>query len=95
MRLTPEIRNFFKQSIDECMPDASVYLFGSRTDDHAKGGDIDLMILTKKPADNKIMRKIRLEFYKKFGWQKVDMVNFTYSEQSSFRELIMDNCILL
>jgi predicted nucleotidyltransferase len=95
MRLTPEIANFLKHLIQEKIPGSTVYLYGSRVDDNAHGGDIDLMILTKEPADKSIFRKIRLEFIKKFGWRKVDLVNFTYSNESQFRKLIDLNSIQL
>jgi len=88
MRLNPEIAGYLKQLILEKIPGSTIYLFGSRVDDNALGGDIDLMILTNEPADKRIFRKIRIEFIKKFGWRKVDLVNFTYSNESSFRKLI-------
>ena len=88
MRLNPEIAGYLKQLIQEKIPGSTIYLFGSRVDDSALGGDIDLMILTNEPADKRIFRKIRIEFIKKFGWRKVDLVNFTYSNESSFRKLI-------
>ena len=88
MRLDPEIANFLKQLIQKKIPGSTVYLFDSRVDDEARGGDIDLMILTNEPADKRIFRKIRMEFFKKYGWRKVDLVNFTYSNESSFRKLI-------
>ena len=88
MRLNPEIANYLKQLIQEKIPGSTIYLFGSRVDDKAHGGDIDLMILTNEPADKRIFRKIRLEFIKKFGWRKIDLVNFTYSNKSTFRKLI-------
>ena len=88
MRLNPEIAKYLKKSIQERIPGSTVYLFGSRVDDSARGGDIDLMILTDEPADKRIFRKIRLEFIKKYGWRKIDLVNFTYSYESSFRKLI-------
>ena len=95
MRLNPEIANFLKQLIQEKIPGSTIYLFGSRFDDNARGGDIDLMILTNEPADKRIFRKIRLEFIKKFGWRKIDLVNFTYSNESSFRKLIDTRSIQL
>ena len=95
MRLNPEIANFLKQLILEKIPGSTIYLFGSRIDDNARGGDIDLMILTNEPADKRIFRKIRLEFIKKFGWRKIDLVNFTYSNESSFRKLIDTRSIQL
>ena len=94
MRLDINIINFFKQRIVDGSPDATLYMFGSRTNDD-KGGDIDLMILTTDPVDKKLFRPIRIEFFKKFGWQKVDLVNFTYDDNSVFKRLIQTNAIEL
>ncbi len=95
MRLKPEIAGYLKQLILEKIPGSTVYLFGSRVDDNARGGDIDLMIITKESADKRILRKIKLEFINKYGWRKVDLVNFTDSDKSSFRKLIEINKIQL
>jgi len=88
MRLNPEIADVLKRLITEKIPGSTIYLFGSRTDDNERGGDIDLMILTDEPADKRVLREIRIEFIKKYGWRKIDLVNFTYSNESSFRKLI-------
>jgi len=95
MRLDLEIAKFLKQVIQSEIPGSTVYLFGSRADDNARGGDIDLMILTHEPADKRIFRKIRVRFIKKYGWRKIDLVNFTYSNNSPFRKLIDTNSIQL
>jgi len=95
MRLDNSIIEFFKQRIIQILPDATLYLFGSRTMDDARGGDIDLLILTKKPVDKKLLRPISIEFYKKFGWQKIDLVNFTYEDNSVFKRIIQTNAIEL
>jgi len=95
MRLDLEIATYLKQIIQKEIPGSTIYLFCSRADDTARGGDIDLMILTHEAADNRIFRKIRVEFIKKFGWRKIDLVNFTYSDNSSFRKLIDTNSIQL
>ena len=95
MRLDLEIAKFLKQVIQSEIPGSAVYLFGSRADDNARGGDIDLMILTHEPADKRTFRKIRVRFIKKYGWRKIDLVNFTYSNNSSFRKLIDTNSIQL
>ena len=95
MRLNPEIAIYLKQIIQAEIPGSTVFLFGSRADDNSRGGDIDLMILTDEPADKRVFRKIRLNFIKKFGWQKIDLVNFTYSNDSSFRKVINHQCVQL
>jgi len=72
-----------------------VYLFGSRTNDDALGGDIDILILTEKPINKRIFRPIRVEFFKQFGWQKLDLVNYTYNDTSVFKQLIQTTAIQL
>ena len=95
MRLDKKIIQFFKQAIDERKLDAKVYLFGSRTSDDALGGDIDILILSNSLIEKRLIRSIRIDFYQKFGWQKVDLVNFTYSNESAFKQLILSNAIEL
>ncbi|MDO9011302.1 MAG: nucleotidyltransferase domain-containing protein [Gallionella sp.] len=56
---------------------ANVWLFGSRVDDAARGGDIDLYIETATDnADEIIEAKLRflVALYKKLGEQKIDVV---------------------
>ncbi len=95
MRLNPEIATYLKQLIQDKIPGSTIYLFGSRIDDMARGGDIDVMILTAKPTEKSVLRKIRIDFIKKFGWRKLDLVNFTRSDESIFRQLIESNCVQL
>jgi len=95
MRLDDKIKYFLKQAIGEKIPGAKLYLFGSRTNDDELGGDIDVMILTTHPVDKKIFRTIRVDFYKKFGWQKLDLVNFTYNDTSAFKQFIQTDSIEL
>ena len=72
-----------------------IYLFGSRTKDSLKGGDIDILILAEKKLPNNLIRKLRTSFYKKFGWQKIDIVNFSFFEEHPFKNIIMQDCIEL
>jgi predicted nucleotidyltransferase len=95
MRLDDKIVRYFKEAIGDKIPGATLYLFGSRTNDDALGGDIDLMILTYEPIEKKLFRTMRVEFYKKFGWQKLDIVNFTYKDESVFKQIIQTNSIEL
>jgi uncharacterized protein len=95
MRLNPEIAYYLKQLIIDRIPGSTIYLFGSRVDDTTRGGDIDIMILSAVPTEKSILRKIRIEFIKKFGWRKIDLINFTHSDKSIFRQVIESNCIQL
>ncbi len=56
--------------------DAKIYLFGSRTDDDAKGGDIDLFIDLDKEIDHPISKTIQLNglLQQEIGMQKIDIV---------------------
>lgn len=57
-------------------PSAGVWLFGSRVDDQARGGDIDLFIDTREPVEDPMMRSVRLNgaLQQAFGAQKIDVV---------------------
>jgi predicted nucleotidyltransferase len=67
-----------------------VFLFGSRVADDLRGGDIDILILSEKPLNKKSLRQIKVDFYKQFGWQKLDLLNFTIEESHPFKSLILE-----
>jgi predicted nucleotidyltransferase len=91
MRLKPEIKAFIKETTLKLFPDTDIFLFGSRVNDLEKGGDIDLLILSDNKIEKKRLRQFKLNFYKKFGWQKIDLVNYTKEEKTTFKELILSN----
>ena len=75
MRLTDFERTSIKKSFEEVFKSGKIYLFGSRTDDNLKGGDIDLYITTEN-KDNLIEKKIDflVSLKRKIGEQKIDVV---------------------
>ncbi len=95
MRIKESVRLFFIQEIRKIDPMAEVYLFGSRTDDQARGGDIDIMILSEERLPVSAVRILRREFFKSFGWQKLDVVNFLFKEEDPFRNLISTQLVRL
>lgn len=95
MRLQPEIIHFLKKAATDYFDDNPLYLFGSRINDHAKGGDIDLFVLSEEKIPLSVIRKFKVDFYLNFGWQKIDLINFTYNEESTFKTIASNNAMLI
>jgi len=95
MRLSQEKIQYIKSELKTLAPGSKVYIFGSRADDHAKGGDIDILWLTPKPIHRSKTRMFRIGFYKKFGWQKVDLVNFTFEQDDVFKDIALNQAVEL
>jgi len=77
MRLSDEEISAIKLAIREYFgPDARVYLFGSRTDDRARGGDIDLYVESGLEGEELVEAKLRAlsQIQLRIGEQKIDMV---------------------
>jgi predicted nucleotidyltransferase len=53
--------------------DNTVILFGSRADDRAKGGDIDLLIISDRIGLHQEWN-IRRDILDEIGWQKLDLI---------------------
>lgn len=72
MRLAPEEQSAISDTIHQADADALIYLFGSRVDDEAKGGDIDLLVLSKTIS---LMTKLDIlaQLHQKLGERKIDI----------------------
>ena len=95
MRVKNEQVVFLKQSIKKYLPDADVYLIGSRTNDNLKGGDIDILVIGEKALTGQEKRNVKIAFYKEFGEQKIDIVSFKSGEPSNFKELALIESVKL
>jgi len=75
MRLSEDILIKIKEYKQLCFPhDSSLYLFGSRTDDTKKGGDIDLFLESKSAVDPKSEIDFLKLIYKNATQRKIDLV---------------------
>jgi len=72
---------------------AEIYLFGSRVDDKAKGGDIDLLVISKK-INLAIKLKILVQLLLKLGEQKIDLITVT-NKDKTFTQVAINNGVLL
>lgn len=92
MRISLEMQQYFHHCIDA---GDEIYLFGSRVDDNKRGGDIDIFILSQTKYSSEKINHIKMVFMKKFGQQKLDLVNWTHKEECTFKDLVKDGAIKL
>ena len=94
MRLSKVEINNLKTSVFSFDKEAKLYLFGSRTDDQKRGGDIDLLIISKN-INREEVRKIKLNFYDEFGEQQIDILQDDGKLDEPFKKLIFTKAIEL
>ena len=94
MRLSKVEINNLKTSVFSFDKEAKLYLFGSRTDDQKRGGDIDLLIISKN-INREEVRKIKLNFYDEFGEQKIDILQDDGKLDEPFKKLIFTKAVEL
>lgn len=77
MRLTPAQRHAILDAIHgETGPTVRVLLFGSRLDDHLRGGDVDILVEFQDPVERPALMSARLatRALRALGGRKVDVV---------------------
>jgi predicted nucleotidyltransferase len=94
MRLREEEVKVLKNTLYGLSAQAKLYLFGSRTDDSKKGGDIDLLVVSEH-LTKKHLRLLRTEFFKHFGEQKMDIILDNGEFKDPFVKKIISEAILL
>lgn len=87
MRLSQNKIDYLKKLSLEIFNSRNIYLFGSRTDDNLKGGDIDIYIQSNNKKD---ILKSKITFLREFekycGEQKVDLL----IDNNSIKKKIFD-----
>ena len=80
MRITKQQQQIIKKMVARVFgSDASVLLFGSRTHDKMRGGDIDLLIILKHPTNNTLQKNLELNATLQLamgGIQKIDIITY-------------------
>ena len=69
-------------AVHEQDPEAKVILFGSRTKDDQRGGDIDLLVISDQ-LDFRKQWKIRRDILDEIGWQKLDLLVYPADQLNS------------
>jgi predicted nucleotidyltransferase len=73
MRLTANEITAIREEIGRLDPEAEVYLYGSRVDDAARGGDVDLLVISETLGFREVLR-LRTRILDRIGWQQLDLV---------------------
>ena len=96
MRITEHEKNAIIDAVKNTDPDAQVWLFGSRTDDGKKGGDIDIAIFSEK-IRNDVMNEIQVRRFicGRIGEQKIDIVTTNSGKEAIFRLAVAEGIRLL
>jgi predicted nucleotidyltransferase len=84
MRISERERQVLVKAVQKFDCSAAVWLFGSRTDNSKKGGDIDIAVLSDKIyAKEKI--QLKRAIYNELGEQKIDLVISAEGKEPFFR----------
>jgi predicted nucleotidyltransferase len=73
VRLKDEEKQIILQAIHFVDPHARVYLFGSRVDENGKGGDIDLLVFSRKMTYGDKLA-VKKNIFSTLDEQKIDIV---------------------
>jgi len=93
MRITEHEKDTIIEAVKNIDPDAKIWLFGSRTDDLKKGGDIDIGILSSKVEVMEEI-KIRQNICDRIGEQKIDLVVSKDGQQAFFIYVVTKGILL-
>ncbi len=93
MRLSQKSQVILAAAFNEADQSADVYVFGSRVDDSALGGDIDLLVHSSV-IDKAQLRKIKWALMERLGEQKIDIL-VSKNLDEPFVRLILPKAILL
>ncbi len=95
MRLTAEEKQAIKSSFKKLLPEAEVFLYGSRTDPKKKGGDIDLLVYIDNKVSLELESKIYSSIINQIGEQKIDFYFTSKDSKDSFHLLIKEGSVAL
>jgi predicted nucleotidyltransferase len=95
VRLRASEQSVIRKHLQTLGPEAEAYLFGARTDDSARGGDIDLLVLTPTRLPLSSIRKLRRGILSEIGEQKIDIVNLVQSSRHPFKTVALETAVRL
>ena len=94
MRISETEKKIICNAITKQDSNAQIFLFGSRTDDTKKGGDIDILIQSEK-IDLMEIIKIKANIFTTLPEQKIDLIIQRQNEQNTFIDYITNQLVPL
>ena len=94
MRISEIEKTTIVNAILEKDRSAQIFLFGSRTDDFKKGGDIDILVQSDEIGLLEIV-KIKGTIFKNIPEQKIDLLISKSNEKNPFVDFISNQLISL
>ena len=94
MRISEIEKTTIVNAILEKDKNAQIFLFGSRTDDFKKGGDIDILVQSDEIGLLEIV-KIESTIFKNIPEQKIDLLVSKSNETNHFVDFISNQLISL
>lgn len=82
MRLTDTERSAIIEVTKNKDPQAQIWLFGSRVDDNAKGGDIDLIVISNIISFSERI-DVLVDLKARVGDQRIDLRVVRYNDMAS------------
>jgi len=98
VRLSEFERRSIVEEVRYKAPGALIYLYGSRTDDQLRGGDIDLLVIAPEPELEYGDRvDLLMAIKRKIGQQRIDLKILTpeRSSHDEFAQAILPNALQL
>lgn len=77
MRLSPQTQTIIRDTAREIFgPQVTTLVFGSRVDDAARGGDIDLIVQLEQPVPQRERKALQLvaRLQRRLGMQPIDVL---------------------
>lgn len=96
MRLSEFERRSIVEEVKYKAPGALIYLYGSRTDDQLRGGDIDLLVIAPELEYGDRV-DLLMAIKRKIGEQRIDLKILTpeRSSHDEFAQAILPNALQL
>ena len=94
MRLSANQAASIRQCVQRFDPEAQVLLFGSRADDSRRGGDIDLLIVSRRINLRQQLR-LQSKLEDVLGLQKIDLMIVGDVESSPFAKFVEETGVYL